>query len=178
MRLWREVFWEPHGSVFFFKSRHFLTFHVMRKDVFAQNFQCVEFFLRWNFQSQTARGRERGGCVFQKSALGFSNATQTSATQGEVPQKVVMQPTVGKKTPPISGHHFRWFLVREPVSIELNVMPRSPPKKQVANITQKGCVVEDKLDVRPGWILAATGTLKKWPFFFEKTQVSIFIFWN
>lgn len=59
----------------------------MRKDVFAQNFQCVEFFLRWNFQSQTARGRERGGRVFQKSALGFSNATQTSATQGEVPQK-------------------------------------------------------------------------------------------
>eukprot|EP00434_Breviolum_minutum_P026728 symbB.v1.2.023623.t1/scaffold2176.1/size86939/2 len=26
---------------------------------------------------------------------------------------------------------------------------------KVANITQKGCVVEDKLDVRPGWILAA-----------------------
>ena len=39
-------------------------------------------------------------------------------------------------------------------------MLRSPKKKQVANITQKGCVVEDKLDVRPGWILAATGTEK------------------
>ena len=39
----------------------FLTFHVMRKD---------------------SRGRERGGCLFQKSALGFPNATQTSATQG------------------------------------------------------------------------------------------------
>ena len=128
-----------------------------------QNFQCVEFFFAMEFpKPDFARGRERGGCVFQKSALGFSNATQTSATQGEVPQKVVMQPTLGKKTPPISGHHFRWFLAREPVVPSgLDVMPRSPPKKQVANITQKGCVVEDKLDVRPGWILAATGTLKK-----------------
>lgn len=177
MRLWREVFWEPHGSVFFFKSRHFLTFHVMRKDVFAQNFQCVEFFLRWNFQSQTARGRERGGCVFQKSALGFSNATQTSATQGEVPQKVVMQPTVGKKTPPISGHHFRWFLVREPVSIELNVMPRSPQKNRWPTSLRRAALW------RINWMFDQDGSLQLlglWKsdlfFFFEKTQVSIFIF--
>ncbi len=105
----------------------FLTFHVMRKD---------------------SRGRERGGCVFQKSALGFPNATQTSATQGggQLEETQFLEPP------------FRWLLPDVAVaSIEFDVMP-PVVQKQVANITQKGCVVEDKLDVRPGWILSATGT--------------------
>ena len=82
MRLWWEAFWEPHGSVFFVSP--FCHFMLCSK-MWTPTFPSALSFLPLEFQSQTAKEEKEVDVFFRKSALGFSNATQTSATQGEVP---------------------------------------------------------------------------------------------